>query len=235
MLSVQWMIAATVFSYGLGALIGLAWLVPLLNAAAGYPWMIAALRRGRVKTAILRMLVWAAVLGACATVMGVAWPLHAERLILHGDAYRREMFGFVLTGQGAEGDPRQFLPQHAGHAALFCVLAIATGSALAMPLGAVLMNYMGFYVGALAAASTHPWRAVALAWVPWSLIRVASFVVLGVVLGAPLLSRVFRFSYRLRDERPWLALASAGLVADALLKWLLAPSWRLLIRSATGW
>lgn len=229
------MIAATVFSYGLGALIGLAWLLPLLNAAAGYPWMIAALRRGRVKTAIVRMLVWAAVLGACATVMGYAWPLHAERVILHGDAYRREMFAFVLTGQGAEGDPRQFLPQHAGHAALFCLLAIATGSALAMPLGAVLMNYMGFYVGALAAASTHPWRAAVLAWVPWALIRVASFVVLGVVLGAPLLARVFRFSYRLRDEWRWIALALAGLAADALLKWLLAPSWRLLIRSATGW
>jgi hypothetical protein len=229
------MIAATVFSYGLGALIGLAWLLPLLNAAAGYPWMIAALHRGRVKTAIVRMLVWGAVLGACATVMGYAWPLHAERLILHGEAYRREMFAFVLTGQGAEGDPRQFLPQHAGHAALFCLLAIATGSALAMPRGAVLMNYMGFYVGALAAASTHPWRAVALAWVPWSLIRVASFVVLGVVLGGPLLARVFRFSYRLRDERWWLALACAGLAADALLKWLLAPAWRLLIRSATGW
>ncbi|HET7617562.1 MAG TPA: hypothetical protein VFK20_03560, partial [Vicinamibacterales bacterium] len=79
------------------------------------------------------------------------------------------------------------------------------------------------------------WRAAVLAWVPWALIRVASFVVLGVVLGAPLLARLFRFSYRLRDEWRWIALALAGLAADALLKWLLAPSWRLLIRGATGW
>jgi hypothetical protein len=112
---------------------------------------------------------------------------------------------------------------------------MATGSLLAMPLGAVLMNYMGYYVGALGAASLQPIRAMALAWVPWALIRIASFVVLGVVLGGVMLGKLFGFTYPLRAQWRWLLLAACGLVADVVLKWALAPWWRTLIRSAAGW
>jgi hypothetical protein len=104
-----------------------------------------------------------------------------------------------------------------------------------MPLGAVLMNYMAYYAGALAAASAHPLRAALLAWVPWALIRIASFVTLGVVLSGPVLGRLFGFSYRLSDQRRWIAAALAGLAMDVLLKWALAPGWRHMIRAAAGW
>ena len=76
---------------------------------------------------------------------------------------------------------------------------------------------------------------MALAWVPWALIRIVSFVTLGVVLGGPVLGRLLHFEYRLRDQRRWLAWAFAGLAADILLKWALAPWWRGLIRAAAGW
>ena len=66
------------------------------------------------------------------------------------------MFTWVATGQGAESTPSQFIPQQIGHAALFSGLALATGGVAAMPMGAVLMNYMGHYVGTLAAASRRP-------------------------------------------------------------------------------
>jgi hypothetical protein len=46
---------------------------------------------------------------------------------------------------------------------------------------------------------------------------------------------VFRFEYRLSEQRRWILLAAAGLMLDVLLKWALAPSWRLLIKSAAGW
>jgi hypothetical protein len=124
--------------------------------------MFAALRRGNVPEAIVRMLVWAAAMAVCATTASYLAPAEMSHLFIHGDAYRREMFEFVLTGRGAEGNIRQFLPQHALHAAAFCALAIASGSALAMPLGAVLMNYMSYYVGALGAASLQPIRTMAL-------------------------------------------------------------------------
>ena len=228
-------VAGTALSYVVGAAIGVPVLVPILNTAPAFPFMIGSLRRGQVGEAIVRMLVWAAALGVCATVFSYARTADAGRLFLHGEAYRREMFAFLLTGTGPEGDIRQFLPQHGLHAIAFSALAIGTGSLAAMPMGAALMNYMGYYVGALAASSAHPLRAVLVAWVPWSLIRIVSFVTLGVVLAGPVLGRLFGFQYSLGQQRRWIGLALAGLVADVILKWALAPAWRDMIRHAAGW
>jgi hypothetical protein len=228
-------VAGTAVSYGVAALLGIPLLVPFLNVVPAFPFMAASLRRGQIGEAIWRMLIWAAALGVCATVYSYVDTAHAGRLFLRGETYRREMFGYLATGQGPEGDPAAFIPQHLGHAAVFCVLAIATGATVAMALGAMLMNYMAYYAGALAAASAHPWQAMFLAWVPWAVIRVASFVTFGVVLGGPLLGRVLGFPFRLVGQRRWLALAMAGLILDIVLKWMLAPLWREMIRNAAGW
>ena len=79
------------------------------------------------------------------------------------------MFAWVMTGQGAESTPSQFIPQQIGHAALFSALALASGGTLAMPMGAVLMNYMGFYVASLAGAGAPLWAVVLLGWQPWAI------------------------------------------------------------------
>ena len=228
-------VGGTALSYVVALLIDVPALVPFLNVVPAFPFMIASLRRGRVGEAVWRMLIWAAALAVCATVLSYFDTIDAGRLFVRGETYRREMFEYLRTGYGPEGDIRHFLPIHLAHTAVFVGLAIATGSLLAMPLGAVLMNYMAYYAGALGAASTDPWLAMSLAWAPWALVRVASFVTLGVVLGAPVLARLFRFEYRLRDRTRWIALAAAGLVVDVGLKWALAPSWREMLRGAAGW
>lgn len=228
-------VGGTALSYAVAILIGVPALVPFQNVAPAFPFMIASLRRGRVAEAVWRMLVWAAALAVCATAISYLDTSGAGRVFVRGEQYRREMFEFLLTGYGPEGDIRMFAPQHAAHAAVFCGLALATGGLLAMPLGAMLMNYMAYYVGALGAASAHPWKAMALAWAPWAVIRIAGFVTLGVVLAGPVLGRILRFDYRLRDQSRWLALAGAALLADVALKWALAASWREMIRSAAGW
>jgi len=228
-------VGGTALSYLVAILIGVPALVPFLNVAPAFPFMIASLRQGRVAEAVWRMLVWAAALAVCASVISYLDTSGAAHVFVRGEQYRREMFEFLQTGYGREGDIRRFLPQHAAHAAVFCALALATGGLLAMPLGAMLMNYMGYYVGALGAASAHPWKAMWLAWAPWAVIRIAGFVTLGVVLAGPLLGRILRFDYRFRDERRWLVLAGAALLADVALKWALAASWREMIRNAAGW
>src|SRR5215471_4960251 len=228
-------VIGTALSYAVAVTIGIPVLVPILNTLPAFPFMIHALRRGQTGDAIVRMLVWAAALAVCATAFSYARTADAGRLFIHGEAYRREMFTFLLTGAGPEGSIREFLPQHVLHGTIFCALALATGSLAARPIGAALMNYMAYYVGALAASSAHPLRAVALAWVPWSLVRIASFVTLGVVLAGPVLGRLFGFRYALREERRWATLALAGVALDVLLKWALAPGWRDLIRGAAGW
>jgi hypothetical protein len=98
-----------------------------------------------------------------------------------------------------------------------------------MPMGAALMNYMGHYAGTLGARARSPLVALA-AWHPWALVRVASFVVLGVVLAGPLLFRVTGRRWRWKGEpTAWLVLATAGLVLDVALKAGLAQLWRRLL------
>jgi hypothetical protein len=218
-------------SYVIGWVVGIPALVPILNTLASFPFMVLALRRGELRLAAARMLLWALTMGVVVTLLSYARPAQTGTLFLGAEAYRAEMFAWVMTGQGAESTPSQFIPQQAGHAALFSGLALATGGVAAMPMGAVLMNYMGHYVGTLAASSRRPALTMMLAWHPWAVIRVISFVVIGVVLSAPLLSRIGRFRVDRHAARTLLVWGGAGLVADIVLKTLLAPSWqRLLLR-----
>jgi hypothetical protein len=228
-------VLATLASYALGWAIGVPLLVPVLNTLASFPLMVLALRRGDLRLAVARMLLWALTLGVVATMMSYARPAQTGTLFLRGEAYQREMFGWVLTGQGAESSPSIFIPQQAGHAALFSALALATGGVAAMPMGAVLMNYMGHYVGVLAATSRRPALTMILGWHPWAVIRVISFVVIGVVLSAPLLSRLGKFRVDRAVARTLLAWALGGLVADVVLKTLLAPAWQRLLLRVVGW
>jgi hypothetical protein len=225
----------TAFSYALGALVGVPMVLPILNTVASVPFMIQALRRGDLQLAVARMLLWALTMGVCATLWSYARPAQTDALILRGEAYRVEMFAWVLTGRGAEGTPSQFIPEQLAHAAIFTALALGTGSLLAMPMGAVLMNEMGHYVGALAAASRHPALAMILGWHPWAVIRIVSFVVIGVVLSVPVLSRMTEIRIDWRLARRLLVVAAVGLVIDVLLKTLLAPAWQRLLLRATGW
>jgi hypothetical protein len=210
-------------------------LVPVLNTAASYPLMVLALRRGDLGLAIARMLLWALTMGVCATLLSYAKPSATDTLFLRGAPYRAEMFEWVATGRGAESTPSQFIPQQLGQAAVFSGVALATAGILAMPMGAVLMNYMGHYVGTLAAQSRSPVLAMVLGWHPWSVIRIISFVILGVVLSAPLLSRLTEIPIDRRLSRRLIVAASIGLVADIVLKTLLAPAWHRLLLRVAGW
>ena len=228
-------VLATVLSYAVGWVIGAPFLVPVLNATASFPFMVSALRRGQLGVAVVRMLVWALAMGVAATLLSYARPDQTDALFLRGASFRIEMFRWVSTGRGAEGSPSEFLPQHARELALFSTAAVLTGGMLAMPMGAALMNYMGHYVGSLAAASRSPAATMALGWHPWAIIRVISFVTLGVLLSMPLLSTLYRFRVDWQAARPLFALALAGLVADVTLKALLAPAWQRLLLRVVGW
>jgi hypothetical protein len=145
---------------------------------------------------------------------------------LNGPAYRDEMFHWIRTGEGREGQLRLFLPQHLGHLAAFVVLSLATASALSIAMGAVLMNFMSFYVASLARAGAPAGVVALLGWQPWAICRVAAFCTLGVVLAEPLLSRVRPYGYEgLRAPAPYLAGAGLGILADWVLKATLAPAW----------
>jgi len=228
-------VLATVLSYAAGWAIGVPALVPVFNTAASFPFMVTALKRGDLRLAVARMLLWAMTMAVCATAIAYLRPWEAGRVFVNGARYREEMFGWVMTGRGAESTPSVFIPLHLRDAALFFVLSAATGGIGSMPMGAALMNFMGTYVGSLAAASSRPVLTLILGWHPWAVIRIASFVVIGVVLSAPILSRLFKFTVDAAAARRLLLWAVAGLVADAALKALLAPTWQRLLLHVVGW
>lgn len=220
-------VLATVLSYPLGLLLGGGVFLPVLNTAAAYAAMVVLLRRGERRKAVGLMLAWAATLAVSATVTFAVWPAAPDPLVLNGPQYRDEMFHWIRTGEGSEGHPAQFIPQHVVHLAAFVASSLATASAASMVLGAALMNYMGFYVASLYRAGAPAGAVLLLGWQPWAICRVAAFVVLGVVLAEPLLSWLRPYPYEgLRAARPFLAVAAGGIAADWLLKALLAPLWR---------
>ena len=228
--------AATAASYLVGWIAGVPVLMPFLNTAVPWWQMTRALRAGHTRRAVAVMLAWALTMGVCATTMAAAgWSRSAAGDLFLRAAYRDQMIAWVRTGVGPESDPAQFVPTHLAYAGVFGAASIATGGVLAMPMGAVLMNQMGEYVGAMAAASAHPWVSAILGWHPWALVRVTGFVMIGVVLSGVVLSRVLRFPFSIVAERRWLQVGAALLVLDIALKWLLAPAWGALLKDMAGW
>jgi hypothetical protein len=225
------LVLATLASYPLGLAIGQPWVLPTLNTLPAYLTMAALLRRGQRRQAVVAMLVWAVALAIGGTASFAAWPRPVDAVVLNGPRYRDEMFAWILTGIGREGQPSLFLPQHLGHLAAFVVLSLATASALSITMGAVLMNFMSFYVASLARAGVPSWAVVLLGWQPWAICRVAAFCTLGVVLAEPLLSRVLKYpSDGLRGARPYVLAAAALILADWVLKAVLAPAWGAWLR-----
>jgi hypothetical protein len=226
------MVVATLVSYPLGLWLGSRWLLPLLNTIPAYAAMAVLLRRGRRDRAVAAMLAWAATLAVVGTLFFRFWPAPPDALVFNGPRYRDEMFHWIRTGQGTEGSLRLFLPQHLLHLVAFVALCLATASAASIFMGALLMNYMDFYVASLARAGVPGWAATLLGWQPWAICRVAAFCILGVVLSEPLLSRLLKYPYEgLRGARRWIYFAAAGILADWVLKATLAPAWGRWLRA----
>jgi hypothetical protein len=208
-------------------------LLPILATLAVYPVMAALILRGRRVAAAVATLLWAASLSLTIIAATRNDPETMARIVLNGAEYRDELFAFIRTGAGRESDPARFVPQHILHFAAFGVLAAGTGGLLGIALGAVLVGYMSFYVGALAAAGSAPLTAYCLGWSPWAIVRVVGYVIAGVALSEPLLSVARRrrgLSVPALAYRRWLLVAGALLVVDPLLKAALAPTWAILLR-----
>lgn len=222
---------ATIVSYPLGLAAGLPWLLPALNALPAYLVMVHRLRNGDRYGAVVAVLTWAATMAVAGSVFFALWPARPDHTVLNGPGYRDEMLTWIATGVGREGSPHLFLPQHLAHLAVFVVLTLATAGAASILMGAVLMNFMDFYVASLFRAGAPLSHVVFFGWQPWALCRVAAFATLGAVLAEPLLSRLRPYPYDgLRAARPYIALAAALILADWILKATLAPTWGRVLR-----
>ena len=217
----------------LGLWSGQAFLLPLLATAAIYPVYARLILRGRPGVAALAAVLWAAALSATVVTVTASDPARTGGAVLNGPAYRDEMFAFVASGSGRESQPARFVPQHFLHFAAFTALTLASGGALGLLLGAVLVDFMSYYVGALA-AGPQPVLAAALGWPPWAVLRVVAFILLGTVLSRPVLARLAGRPPATMRVRAWVAAAVVLLLVDVALKALLAERWAALLRPCLG-
>jgi hypothetical protein len=225
--SAAWVLVTPLLPW-LVALPGGSWLLPLAAPFTIFPAFAQRVRERRYAAAWSLGMLWAALLSLGVIVLTCLRPRLAGAGILHGVAYRDEMFGWIRTGHGKETTPAAFVPEHLFHLALFIVLTLASGGYLGLALGAFLIDFMSYFVASVVRASTHPALASIAAWVPWSVVRVMAFVLIGALLARPLLARQ-RWGFERKEQRLF-ALAAAGIVGDLLMKTLLAPGWGLILR-----
>jgi hypothetical protein len=216
----------------LAALPGGMWLFPLLAPLTLYPVFMERVRERDYFKAWQLGIAWAALLSAGIIALVVWMPDAARTGIFHGEPYRAEMFGWINTGVAPENDWRIFLPTHILHFAIFLVLTWLSGGYLGLVLGAALMGYMSYFVGTYAVESGRLLAGLIAAWVPWSVLRVLAYVLVGCLFARPLLvRRLWPFE---RDELKLLALAASGLVGDVLIKAFFAPEYGVFLRQLAG-
>jgi len=209
------------------------WLLPFVAPLTFYVWFSRRVRLGDYLGAWKLGMLWAGLFSLGVILLLYLLPEAAAAGILHGEPYRQEMFGWIETGIGKENTPSQFIPEHMLHLGAFVLLTVLSGGYLGLVLGALLVAYMSYFVGSYALASDQLLLGPLVAWVPWSVLRVSAFVLLGVLLSRPvLLRRWWPF-----ERRDWvlLALAASGILGDVVLKTLTAPTYGLFLRNLAGW
>jgi hypothetical protein len=225
-----YLLAGTSASIALGFRLSNQYLLPIFNVLISYPVMYSLLVQEQRKRAFATMLFWALCMAVICIWAVVHYPEQARASIFNGAKYQQEMFQWIKTGVGAESDPGRFVPQHLLHFIIFCILSAISAGFFSLLMGAVLMNYMSFYVGSLISASSDTLKAILMGWHPWAIVRVVSYVVLGVILAEPLICKIVKRDYNYSEVRPYFWIAITGIAVDILMKALLAPTWGLLLR-----
>ncbi|MEA2062193.1 MAG: hypothetical protein U9P14_00720 [Gemmatimonadota bacterium] len=231
--ALSWIVAGVAAAHLAAFLVPGRWVLPLVNAGLFSVLFLAALRRGDYSRAVRLGIIWGVITSLVQIGLTLGWPSFMESRIWHSVQYRREMFTWVRTGAGPEGDIRLFLPIHLKHFTIFCAASAASGGLLGLTMGAVLLGYMNFYVGCLVTQSADPLVASLLAWPVWSVVRVVGYIIAGTALGALLVHRDRERAGGkfLRIKRMFL-LALALIVLDIFLKWALAGVYQQALERA---
>ena len=219
-------IAAMYLARGIGSKLSL----PVLMTLVIYPVYALDLSQGRRNLAVCHTLFWAFVSSVLMIYFVRQDAAHMAKRVFRGVSYRDNMFQWILTGEGSEGNIRLFLPEHIKHFAIFCVSSFVTAGVWGLAFGAVLLNYMNFYVGSLSLKAHPPFLVFLFGWPLWSYLRVIGFVLCGITLSEPLLSQLIRFRPDFRRSSRYFIFGLVLILADIFLKAALAPFWRGLLR-----
>lgn len=235
-LSVAAMCVCAAGATAAGLWLKIPYLLPFLQAIVVWPFFVASCANGKVARAASHILIFAVVAGAIVTSAVASYPKdYFDISVPRGLQYRNEMFEFVKSGgvAGEEAHFTQFAPMHALHLGLFMILCGATAGLAGLALGAALLDYMSYYVGALVAeAAEHGsvGKTLLCAWSPYAIIRVLAYALIG--------SGLTTWFFGPRDARSrakGAILVGIGLaLVDVLTKHFFAKSYGQSLLQSTG-
>jgi hypothetical protein len=202
--------------------------LPVLTAIAGYfPFVMEA--QVSFTRGFLILVLWTLILSLLILWLSRMDPENWERLIWRSREYSDSMMRWIETGELPEGSPRQVIVSHFKQTVLYCLLAFLSLNFLSLVLGSALLNYMNFYVAHLSNRSSRPRLLLWIGWNPWSVIRVLSFLYLGMVVSAPTMWLLFSITWR--PSFLLLLPGLIGLVLDLFLKLTLSHRWSRYLHS----
>ncbi len=189
--------------------------------------------------ALVHVLLWAVTISITIISLTLASPFLASKAILSAISYTEEMFQWIATGLGAEGNPSIFIPMHLLNAGIFTLLSLVTAGFLALLFGAYQMNYMNYYVGILLLNMAHPALndyvvVFLLSWPVYAILRVFGFISIGIATTIPLTSRLFRKTMNKKALTKYMSIGLILIILDIAVKIFAASYYQKLLYDLTN-
>ena len=195
-------------------------LLPLIPTIALYPAYYLLVSKNRLKEAVVLVVAWALLLTFLMAGFTVMYGEGIAPLVIKGESYKEEMFHWIKTGEGPEGDPRLFIVPKIREIIVFSVAAFVTAGFVALLMGAILLNYMNYYVGSLIlhALPGAELQVALLSWPIYAILRVPGYVCLGVALSRLAINLIREWRLKFGEVRKLLYVALVLIVLDFILK-----------------
>ena len=218
----------------LGFLIGDKWILPLLITIPSFLIMRKWLLKGMVWKAYAEMLLSCFWMTCGLIIFCLFFKERAAQVIINPEEYVADMMLWIDTGEGIEGTPSKFIPLHMKHLVMIIVGSIISAGFLGLYAGSAMMGWMNYYVAHLISETDGAIEVYIFGWPVWSVIRVAAFVLITVVLAQPMLHRFKfdRFNARLMWWLVGIAFILEGL--DIWLKTVLGPVYHEFLKKAVS-
>lgn len=211
-------------------------LLPIFTVFPFYFSYICLIKNQEYTQALKLSFIWTITIAITGIVLTIAFPELATIGILNGTTYQSEMFKWIATGVGAEGNPAQFIPIHILHFTIYCITCLISMSLIGIIFGAYMMNYMDYYVGILFLNVTVPnilsyLTVCAFCWPIWSISRVVGYLFVGTALSIPLTAVLFKQKIPVDVIKKYILIGLVFIIVDIVLKAALAPFYQQILNS----
>lgn len=215
--------------------------LPLLNALVIFPFLVGALRTGRLRRGLSLAAFWAVCQAVAALLASFFMSARADFAVLNALELRTQLYTLVATGQSQPGFVVGIpldLPQLALQALAVVGGSLVTAGLAGLFLDATTINATGYAAASLLREAGRPLPVLLLAWPVWTIVRLAGYLALGAALAEPLArgdpEGIGLAGWWQRRRR--LIAVGAGLVLlGILLQVVLTSAWADLLRRLLGW